>query len=75
MLIADDGSTIAENDDGPDGSTNSLLFVRITEKGKYIIRVLSFGETGGGKFNLKIDRLKVINRCGDCLPIKNVVIV
>jgi len=70
MLIADDGSTIAENDDGPDGSTNSLLFVRITEKGKYIIRVLSFGETGGGKFTLKIDRLQAIDKCRDCLKIK-----
>ena len=71
MLIADDGSTIAENDDGPDGTNNSLLFVRITEKGKYIVRVLSFGETGGGKFTLKINRLQAIKRCGDCLRMKN----
>lgn len=29
ILIAADGSTVAENDDGPDGTTNSLLFARI----------------------------------------------
>ena len=57
-LISSDGSTIAENDDGPDGTTNSLLFSRITENGKYIIRVRAFGETSGGKFQLKLTRLK-----------------
>lgn len=57
-LIASDGATVAENDDGPDGTTNSLLFSRITEAGKYIIRVRAFGETSGGKFTLKLTRLK-----------------
>ncbi|MBE9124583.1 MULTISPECIES: PPC domain-containing protein [unclassified Coleofasciculus] len=59
-LLASDGSTVAENDDGPDGTTNSLLFARITETGKYIIRVRAFGETGGGQFNLKVTRLRPI---------------
>lgn len=59
-LIAADGSTVAENDDGPDGSTNSLLFARITEAGDYIIRVRAFGETGGGNFTLKLTRLRPI---------------
>lgn len=59
-LIASDGSIIAENDDGPDGSTNSLLFTRINEKGRYIIRVKGFGTTGGGNFKLKVTRLKPI---------------
>ncbi|MGB5715092.1 MAG: PPC domain-containing protein [Waterburya sp.] len=58
MLIGADGSTIAENDDGPDGTTNSLLFSRITEAGKYIVRVRAFGDTSGGKFTLKLTRLK-----------------
>lgn len=57
-LIAADGATVAENDDGPDGTTNSLLFSRITEPGKYIVRVRAFGETSGGKFTLKLTRLK-----------------
>ena len=57
-LIAADGATIAENDDGPDGTTNSLLFSRITEAGKYIVRVRAFGETSGGKFTLKLTKLK-----------------
>ena len=60
VLIAADGSTVAENDDGPDGNTNSLLFARITETGKYIIRVRAFGETGGGTFTLKVTRLKPV---------------
>ncbi|MEQ9368190.1 MAG: PPC domain-containing protein [Coleofasciculus chthonoplastes F3-SA18-01] len=59
-LLASDGSTIAENDDGPDGTTNSLLFSRITETGTYIIRVRAFGETGGGSFTLKVTRLRPI---------------
>lgn len=59
-LLAADGSTVAENDDGPDGSTNSLLFARITETGQYIIRVRAFGETGGGGFKLKVTRLRPI---------------
>jgi hypothetical protein len=58
ILVAADGSTVAENDDGPDGTTNSLLFARISETGKYIIRVSSFGETGSGKFTLKLSRMQ-----------------
>ncbi|WP_283766512.1 PPC domain-containing protein [Roseofilum capinflatum] len=59
-LLAEDGTTVAENDDGPDGSTNSLLFARITESGTYIVRVRAFGETSGGQFNLKLTRLRPI---------------
>ncbi|MEL6494792.1 MAG: PPC domain-containing protein [Cyanobacteria bacterium J06623_7] len=58
MLIAGDGAKIAENDDGPDGTTNSLLFSRIKESGKYIVRVRAYGDTSGGKFTLKLTRLK-----------------
>lgn len=57
-LLAADGSTVGENDDGPDGSTNSLLFTRINEAGRYVIRVRAFGATGGGAFKLKVTRLK-----------------
>ncbi|AFY78597.1 MAG: PPC domain-containing protein [Hydrococcus sp. C42_A2020_068] len=60
VLLAADGSTVAENDDGPDGSTNSLLFARITETGNYIIRVRAFGETGSGNFKLKMTRLRPV---------------
>ncbi|MDJ0597368.1 MAG: PPC domain-containing protein [Crocosphaera sp.] len=62
LLLGADGATIAENDDGPDGSTNSLLFSRITETGRYIIRVRAFGETGGGNFRLNVTRLRPVNR-------------
>lgn len=57
-LLGGDGSTVAENDDGPDGSTNSLLFTRITKSGTYFIRVRAFGELAGGNFKLKVTLLK-----------------
>ncbi len=60
-LLAADGSTVAENDDGPDGSTNSLLFTRITESGTYIVRVKAFGDTGVGIFKLKVTRLRPVD--------------
>lgn len=59
-LLAPNGSTLAENDDGPDGTSNSLLFTRVTETGTYIIRVHSFGETGVGKFKLKVTKLQEV---------------
>ncbi len=59
-LMTADGATVAENDDGPDGSTNSLLFTRITKAGTYIVRVRAFGETAGGPFKLKLTRLKPV---------------
>jgi hypothetical protein len=56
-LIAPDGSAVAENDDAPDGSTNSMLFARITRPGSYIIRVSPYAGQGIGRFNLKVTRL------------------
>ena len=61
VLIASDGSPVGANDDGPEGGTNSLLFARIKETGNYIVRVRTFGVTGGGQFTLKIDRLQPVN--------------
>jgi hypothetical protein len=60
-LIGPDGTTIAENDDGPDGTTNSLLFARIQTTGDYIVRVRAFGEGGVGNFTLKVTRLRPID--------------
>ncbi len=59
-LIAPDGSTVGENDDGPDGTTNSLLFARITNAGNYILRVRPYGGQGVGSFNLKLTRLRPV---------------
>lgn len=58
MLLAADGTTISENDDGPDGTTNSLLFTRIKATGTYVVRVRAFGKTGVGNFRLKVTRLR-----------------
>ena len=60
-LIKPDGTPMGDNDDSPEGSTNSLLFVRIKESGAYIVRVSSFGETGGGAFTLTVTRLAPID--------------
>jgi hypothetical protein len=57
-LITSEGTTVAENDDGPDGTSNSLLFARITKSGTYYIRVRSFGEVANGNFTLKVTLLK-----------------
>lgn len=59
-LIAPDGTTIGENDDGPDGTTNSLLFMRINQDGNYILRVRPYGGQGSGRFTLKVTRLRPI---------------
>ena len=59
-LLGPDGSTVGENDDGPDGTTNSLLFIRIVKTGTYIVRVHAFGETGVGPFKLKVTRLRPV---------------
>lgn len=59
-LMTMQGATVAENDDGPDGTTNSLLFTRITKSGNYIVRVKAFGETTGGSFKLKLTRLRPV---------------
>jgi len=59
-LMDANGVTISENDDGPDGSTNSLLFARISEAGKYTIRVRSYAGEGAGPFTVKFARLRPI---------------
>jgi hypothetical protein len=59
-LIAPDGSTLAENDDAPDGTTNSMLFSRITKPGDYIIRVAPYAGQGAGRFTLKVTRLRPV---------------
>jgi hypothetical protein len=54
-LLAADGSPIGENDDEPNGSTNSLLVVRIPDSGNYIVRVQASGKTKAiGSFTLKV---------------------
>ncbi len=57
-LLGPDGTTAAENDDAPDGSTNSMLFARITKPGDYIIRVNPYAGQGVGQFTLKVTRLR-----------------
>ncbi|MGF1569579.1 MAG: PPC domain-containing protein [Nodosilinea sp.] len=59
-LMNKDGIAVAENDDGPDGTTNSLLFARITESGPYTVRVRSYAGQGAGKFYLKVARLREV---------------
>lgn len=58
ILLNAEGKNIGKNDDGPDGTSNSLLFVRIKDTGTYMIRVQGFGETSSGEFKLKVTKLK-----------------
>ena len=60
-LITPDGIAVGENDDGPDGTTNSLLFSRITTGGEYIVRVSPYAGQGVGAFNLKVSRLAPVD--------------
>jgi hypothetical protein len=60
MLMNKDGVTVGENDDGPDGTTNSLLFARINESGTYTVRVRAYAGQGGGQFYLKVARLREV---------------
>ena len=57
-LLNSEGKNVGKNDDGPDGSSNSLLFTRIKDSGTYTIRVQGFGETSSGEFTLKVSKLK-----------------
>jgi hypothetical protein len=59
-LLTKEGKTVGKNDDGPDGSSNSLLFARIKKTGLYTVRVQGFSDTSGGKFLLKVSRLKAV---------------
>lgn len=60
-LISPDGSTFGENDDGPDGTTNSLLFARIVQSGTYVLRVRPYAGQGSGSFQLKVTRLRPVD--------------
>jgi Bacterial pre-peptidase C-terminal domain len=59
MLMNAEGKTLGKNDDGPDGTSNSLLFTKIKDAGTYVIRVQGFGETSSGEFKLKVSKLQV----------------
>lgn len=55
------GEVIAENDDAASDTTNSLIFFKVRQSGTYTIRVSSFGGSSGGKFTLKVTKLRVVN--------------
>ncbi|WP_199300218.1 PPC domain-containing protein [Trichocoleus sp. FACHB-262] len=55
-VISPDGSTLAENDDAEDGTTNAALAVTIPQSDRYTIRVQNFGQTTGGSFQLQVTR-------------------
>jgi hypothetical protein len=60
ILMSKDGVIVGENDDGPDGTTNSLLFARISESGTYTVRVRAYAGQGTGRFTLKVARLREV---------------
>lgn len=59
-LLDSKGDAIAENDDVAGDNTNSLIFFRVRQSGNYTVRVSSFGGSSGGKFVLRVNRLRVV---------------
>jgi hypothetical protein len=57
-LLTKEGKTVGKNDDGPDGTSNSLLFARIKKTATYLVRVQGFSDTSGGNFTLRVSRLQ-----------------
>ena len=55
------GDVIAENDDVASDTTNSLIFFKVRQSGTYTVRVSSFGGSSGGKYTLKVTKLRVVN--------------
>jgi|GEM_PF-830640 len=68
LLLASDGSTVADNDDRGDGSTNSMLFTRIESSDTYTIRVQGYGNTTGGPFDLRLQRFRPIGAPAATMP-------
>ncbi|MFM7885460.1 MAG: PPC domain-containing protein [Pseudanabaena sp.] len=60
-LLDSKGEVIAENDDAASDTTNSLIFFKVRQSGTYTIRVSSFGGSSGGKFTLKVTKLRVVS--------------
>lgn len=60
LLDPKNGDIVAENDDGEPKGTDSLLFVKISKAGKYVVRVQSFGGSSGGKFTLNVTKLRPV---------------
>ncbi len=60
-LLDSKGDVIAENDDAVSDSTNSLIFFKVRQSGSYTVRVSSFGGSSGGKFTLKVNKLRIVN--------------
>jgi len=58
ILLNAEGRNVGKNDDGADGTSNSLLFIRIKDSGTYVVRVQGFGQTSSGEFRLKVSKLK-----------------
>jgi hypothetical protein len=57
-LLTKEGKTVGKNDDGPDGTSNSLLFARVKKTGSYLVRVQGFSDTSGGNFTLRVSLLQ-----------------
>ena len=60
-LLDSKGEVIAENDDANGEGTNSMIFFKVIQSGKYTVRVSSFGGSSGGKFTLMVNKLRIVN--------------
>jgi hypothetical protein len=48
------------NDDAGKETTNSLIYYKVTRSGNYTVRVNSFGGSSGGRFTLRVERLRPV---------------
>ena len=60
-LLDSKGEVVVENDDANAEGTNSMIFFKVLQSGNYTVRVSSFGGSSGGKFTLKVNKLRIIN--------------
>lgn len=59
-LLDSKGDELMANDDAGKETTNSLIYYKVTRSGNYTVRVNSFGGSSGGRFTLRVERLRPV---------------
>lgn len=59
-LLDSKGEEMVANDDANKETTNSLIYYKVPRSGTYTVRVQSFGGSSGGRFTLRVERLRPV---------------
>jgi len=59
-LLDSKGEEMVANDDASKETTNSLIYYKVSRSGTYTVRVQSFGGSSGGRFTLRVERLRPV---------------